>query len=507
MENINPGIRFSLEDELDIDVFSSKDHVDFCTDSSEIIQINNNKIFINELYLKTLKEPDQSTFSCNLFDVGVEKIEIALTDQVGIRNLSSGLSDKERHIYNRCRKKIGPPGRRPNRPVSKCRDYKALFNKWDNFKKYRSRLKNLMYSTELEIDISSFSGSNLGRYNPCLKSYRPTTVTASGVSIKMIGLGVVYMGPGYQTSQLGHLGQRFIYCRNNKLVDIFLDYTQFSPGETNDLLRRYGDISHVKEEDYINGLTGKSYIKFQTNPASVKVYGEHQYKYNRDIFEVWPKYDEDIMYSFLKESIRNYKDQTQNIKSGTELPEYDLFAKNCVHPIKDQLEQLGYEFTGLFNGITPASIFKTTKQNAEKVILYPSQRTFRQMMMNEQGKSLLFENIRVLSTSSAGVKSHLGLLVYPEYRNSLRGLILKPISSLTNALYSVGDGIFNLSTGNLDGAKRGLDNFGISLFEIFGPRLRYPYSTPWTEAEQEYLFNKDRIIAPKVFNMVIDRIN
>ena len=38
----------------------------------------------------------------------------------------------------------------------------------------------------------------------------------------------VFMSPGFNTSIVGHVAERYIYCLDNKLMDLLFDYSQLT---------------------------------------------------------------------------------------------------------------------------------------------------------------------------------------------------------------------------------------------------------------------------------------
>ena len=50
--------------------------------------------------------------------------------------------------------------------------------------------------------------------------------------------------------------------------------------------------------------------------------------------------------------------------------------------------------------------------------------------------------------------------------------------------------------------KSGVNGIALSISEIFGLRMRYPHSTPWTKEESKYIYYELPYLEPKILNLI-----
>ena len=374
--------------------------------------------------------------------------------------------------------------------------------------KFKKRtLPSYRMQSRLAFDFTSFVDTSLINYEICKTNYNPTQITRSGHSIKVLGAAVVYMSPGFAASIFGHMGERFIYCRDDEFFDVYFDYTSFIDDDLNDFRARYAaDLGHLPN-DYENGLHGKFYIKRQMNPATRWVYGFHQANYNRDIFELWLDVEEKEAYRALLSATDRYEGQAARVKQNNKLVDYKIFEQNCTHPILEDSEIMGaqYKVSG-WNALPPGAIYRYLKtKEIARSIVYPSQRLFRKLRLAQSYESDAFENIAPLSKVSAGATTPGFMLYYNDAAELWKQLMLSPMSGILNLVGGVGETVWGLITipvnlashipglesievksGGIVHAGVGIASIGTSVVEFFGLRSRYPSATEWNKDEISY---------------------
>ncbi|TNE96943.1 MAG: hypothetical protein EP326_12410, partial [Deltaproteobacteria bacterium] len=319
----------------------------------------------------------------------------------------------------------------------KCDDMGKLVRKRVAFKHYEKKVRNLLYKADVEFDATSFTEVKLQKYNICDREYKPTKITSKGKKMKMLGMALIYMAPGYTTSVAGHVAERYIYCLDGELKDIMFEYTQLTVHEVADVKHVYKKHMEGVTESYLQSLVGANYMKVKFNPGNSEVngYGFAQFHTNRDILEVWPKYSEIEMYDGLQSSLKSFKQQEDWFKERTPFPQYSLLNNNCTHPIRERMKKYagGELEIDPVRGLTPIWIFNFLKnKNVDKIVIYPSQRLLRKYQMMEEGKSIFWENVTFWSQASDGADKGGMMVLYPESHGLLKGLITKPIAGILN---------------------------------------------------------------------------
>ena len=471
---------------------------------------------------------------CSHQDQFIKELEKALLMLPDTEDLQRRFSREEKRLINSChearrRGYIRSLRFKPN-IRAKCKATDKLLRKRVALKRYESDVRSLLYNTKVEFDATSFTDTKLQRYNICKTNYKPTKVLKSGKRIKMLGMGIVYMAPGFTTSVAGHVAERYIYCLDNNLKDIMFEYTQLTDYELDDVKYVYEKQVEGASEKYLNGLVNSIYIKVKHDVSNNELngYGFVQFHTNRDVLEVWPKFSQIDMYDGLQTSLKEFKKQKENLINRIDFEEYSLLKNNCTHPVRERMTKYsgGELEIDPVRGLTPIWIFNFLKEkNVHKIIVYPSQRLLRKYQMLEAGKSLFWENTTFWSKASKGAQNGSMLVLYPDSHGFLKGLLTKP-------LY----GLFNLTAGALQAAMgilktplkwlsklpgfkwmkpnkdplnsmvQGFQGIGMSLTEMVGIRLRYPSPTDWSDEERNYLFNELPHQEPKIVEFLFDAV-
>jgi len=493
----------------------------------------NSSIRNSILDFATFKQDDKG---CSLQKNLLNALETQLLKIQYVRDLDQDWSKVERRSLNTCWDERREYGHRWFSENPHFRDLCGILfkiqDRRQDMKRHKRKTKNLLYNSgKLEFDPSSFAETDLRRYKICERDYKPTKVLDNGTRMKMLGMAIVYMSPGFQTSQAGHVAERYIYCKNNELVDMLFEYTQMTEEELVNARSVYQKHLPFVSDEYISSLNETIYIKVRSHPGSSRMegYGFHQLYLNRDVAEVWPKVSETEIYEGLQVSLKNYIEQGQNFKNQVRFEPYSLLKNNCTHPIRERLNRLGgeYEIDNV-TGFNPIWIFNfLKKKTADKMIIYPSQRLMRKMEMLETGKSMFWENTTFWSKASNG-REGLGpgfMVFYPEVHGTLKSLILKPAMGAVNiaaSVVQVAVGILQLplkllskvpgfrwlekATGGHN-LVYGLRGITLHLPELVGFRLRYPMPTPWTPEELEFVEDVLPNHDPKIVNYLMEKVS
>ena len=361
--------------------------------------------------------------------------------------------------------------------------------------------------SSVSYDYSSFKQEGLQTFDYCFQEYTPDLITQSGHRIKMLGAAFVYMSPSNGKSVLGHLAERFVYCRDEQLFDVLYDYAPLGQKRMEKTFEpRYGirlaDYPEEVKKSYADSL----YVDLIFEPA--KTYSENQFYLNRTVFEAWFDVDGPTQYQMLLANTLRFKEQSDLIKRKEPLPKYKLFKNNCTKPVKQDLQVISPDYIAKHDPrrLTPSGLYGYVKNHqVQKIIVYPSQRMFRILQLKAQGKSTLFENIVPLSKASPnGMRGH-WVLLYPEAHGFFKRLVWSPVSGVVNAATGVvetaygvvtiptnllghipGLGFLKTKKGGLRRVARGLGDVAASLGEVVWLRTRYPASSQWTEAEVQF---------------------
>lgn len=532
---IKLGIQFGVNKDINLSFDSSFTEIvtGNCqkTDGQDLARIENEKIILSTGLINLIqnKQIFIQSGDCSLRKKLISRIEYLLLNMPGVDNFERKLTKIEKNNLRKCLDSKKPRGRvSSNRMKLKkiCRSVLKRYNRYQEYKNYKKKINNLSYMTPMEFDTTSFTGSTLLKYNICQNSYKPTKITGSGKRMKMLGMAVVYMSPGYTASALGHIAERYIYCLDNQLVDVLFEYTQMTEDELDNLKFNHKDLIEGASNSYLLSLVGDSYIKLKMNPAnnSFEGYGFHQVHYNRDVVEVWMQLDEMNKYKSLQDSLLSYREQQRRLKKNISLRDYELINFNCTNQIRKHLNMFGGKYkVSKLKSLTPGKILKFLlgKQN-DKLVIYPSQRLFRKLQMFKEGKSIFWENITFWSKASSNVQNTGNMILYPEVHGVLKKILLMPISGSINLISATLETIYgtiltsvnwlakivgvNLVKKN-DHLLNGVSGIALSLTEILGVRLRYPHATPWSKEESDYLTNKVPLLENKIINYLYSQIS
>jgi hypothetical protein len=526
--DLRPGIRFGVDKIINVR-FEASD---------EIAQLRGEELILDEKILpliysyKTRDKTNQVSFRQRLLSA----LETELLKTPGSDDLERSYTKQEVRDIDYCylKRKGSNKGKQIRnfrfspKMKRRCRDLDDLREKRRKLEWYTYKVDSMLYKTKMEFDATSLTDQSLKKYNICQKNYIPTKITSKGKKIKALGMAIVYMAPGYTTSVAGHVAERYVYCLDNKLMDIMFEYTQMTSGELANMKSVYKKHLSKVEDDYIQRQEGKIYMKLRTNPATTaeEGYGFAQFHSNRDIIEVWPKMSEEEVYEGLQLSLQNYKKQGKDFSEQKDFEDYSLLSNNCTHPIRERLNKLGGEYEiNDTTGFNPIWIFGfLKKKTAHKVIIYPSQRTLRKMKMLEAGQSLFWENASFWSKASNGKEGLAGsnMILYPEAHGLLKSILYKPAAAAVNLTAAVVEAIYGVLTtplkwlANIPGFKKlapkrdhlgmGIKGISLSLVEFTGFRMRYPKPTAWTKKEERYLFEELPQTEPKILDFLLKRV-
>jgi len=526
--DLRPGIRFGVDRLVDIDF----------VDSDELVKLHEGKIQIANYALRAIldyKTRDKINGE-SLRSKLLRGLERELLKLPGSDDLERPYTKKEVKDIDYCylKRKAGNRGKeirnfRFNQRMKKrCEELDVLKEKRRNLEWYTYKVDSMLYRTKMEFDATSLTDQSLKKYKICERDYKPTKINSKGKRVKVLGMAIVYMAPGYTTSVAGHVAERYVYCLENKLMDIMFEYTQMTVGELANMKSVYKKHLPKVSEEYIKRQEGKIYMKVRTNPATTAAegYGFAQFHTNRDIIEVWPKMEEAQTYEGLQNSLNNYKKQGSDFSQEIDLEDYSLLNNNCTHPIRQRLNELGgeYEINNTV-GFNPIWIFGfLKKKTAHKVIIYPSQRTLRKMKMLEKGQSLFWENATFWSRASGGKNGLAGanMILYPETHGLLKSILVKPTAAAVNLTSAVIETLYGILTTPLkwlskvpgfkwlepkrDHLGLGIKGIALSLVEMTGFRMRYPKPQPWTAEEEKYLFDELPDSEPKILDFLLERV-
>ncbi len=526
--DLRPGIRFGVDQLVEIKF----------TKNEKLVSLVDRKIHIDERVLPTIlnyrtRDRIEGRSLRQKLLAGLEKelLKIPGADDLERPYTKSEVKDID---YCYLKRRAGNRGKeirnfRFNKKMKvRCKELDALKEKRRNLEWYTYKVDSMLYRTKMEFDATSLTDQSLKKYKICERDYRPTKINSKGKRVKVLGMAIVYMAPGYTTSVAGHVAERYVYCLENKLMDIMFEYTQMTIGELANMKSVYKKHLHKVSDNYIQRQEGKIYMKVRTNPATTAAegYGFAQFHTNRDIIEVWPKMNEDETYTGLQTALNSYKKQGQDFSNEIDLEDYSLLNNNCTHPIRERLNRLGGEYeindTVGFNPIWIFGFLK--KKTAHKVIIYPSQRTLRKMKMLEKGQSLFWENATFWSKASGGHSGLAGanMILYPETHGLLKSILIKPTASAVNLTSAVIETLYGILTTPLkwlskvpgfkwlepkrDHLGMGIKGIALSLVEMTGFRMRYPKPQPWTAEEEKYLFDELPDSEPKILDFLLERV-
>jgi hypothetical protein len=526
--DLRPGVRFGVDRLINIKFQKT----------TNIVELKGEELIFDEKILPLIfsYQTRDKTNGISVRQRILKVLERELLKLPGSDNLERSYTKREVKDIDHCylKRKGGNKGKNIRNfrfsPSMKkrCKELDTLKERRRKLEWYTYKVDSMLYKTKMEFDATSLTDQSLKKFNICKRNYKPTKITSKGKRIKALAMAIVYMAPGYTTSVAGHVAERYIYCLEDKLMDIMFEYTQMTTGELDNMRSVYKKHLNKVDSTYIQRQEGRIYMKLRTNPATTTAegYGFYQFHTNRDIIEVWPKMNEAEVYEGLQESLKNYKQQGIDFSEKKDFEDYSLLSNNCTHPIRERLNHLGGEYEiNDTTGFNPIWIFGfLKKKTAQKVIIYPSQRTLRKMKMLEKGQSIFWENASFWSKASNGSEGLAGsnMILYPETHGLLKSIIYRPTAAAVNLTSAVIETLYGVLTtplkwlSNIPGFKwlspkrdhlgMGIKGISLSLVELTGFRMRYPKPSAWTQAEEEYLFGELPHTEPKILDLLLKRI-
>lgn len=353
-----------------------------------------------------------------------------------------------------------------------------------------------------KYDLSTLAGNPIPGFSLCEKPYLPDATTKSGHKIKMLGAALVYASPTNGNSILGHVGERFSFCRDDAYFDVIYDYAPFDPKEWNEEFESiYGVSRESFNVDQKKNLFESLFVRM--NPDPRQLYFHQQFQENRTIYEAWFDIDGQTMYSMMVSNNNRYFEQLDRLRSHQSLPAYKIPSDTCLTPVKEDYELVNPGYVSRFNParLTPSFFYDfVRKKKVSRIILYPSQRQFRLLQLRAQGKSTAFQWFLPTSQISGGYPDSWALIFPGTHRGLLNYFIFNPISGLVNFITGVTEMIYGALTIPLnwvdDSKNRGLHRFKqgwVDMFhstlEAFSFQVRYPTPTQWTEEEKQFFQN------------------
>lgn len=365
-------------------------------------------------------------------------------------------------------------------------------------------------SDAANIDLSTLSATQLPGVNECGKEYVPDAITESGHKIKMLGTALMYMGPTSGKAVLGHLGERYEFCRDNQYYDVLYDYAPFNSSLWDDTFDgTYGvpraSFTDAQKKNVFESL----FVLVNFNPPAY--YQERQVVENASIYEAWFNLSGATMYKMMVSNVSRYDDQVSNLRNHLPLPAYKIPSDDCVTPVVNDFNLINPKFIGKYNParLTPGFFYNYVKnKNVDRIVLYPSQRQYRLLLMKSEGKSTAFQWF-LPANSVSGQYLDSWALVFPGFQSGLlRFMIISPIEGAANLLAATAEAAFGIITTplsllgwithnkqlesgefGLHRFERGISDMIASTLEVFSLQLRYPQSTAWTEEEKTFIQN------------------
>jgi hypothetical protein len=349
----------------------------------------------------------------------------------------------------------------------------------------------------LEWDFTSFKETDLRVYEICQAPYQPDGQTSAGVNLKVLGIAVVYMAPGYKTSPAGHVGIRFVYCFGQNLNDRLVEITRFGKNEDYGFLQTYPEQSGHD----LRRLDGKLFYKMSNNPAAYNAsrgdalgYGYYQNITNRNVYESWLNLDGPTSLNIMRAIFDKYQEQGKRLAAMLELEKYDQFSNNCVTVLnkilQDYLTGPGVKkIKGIF---TPSKFYKRiNKYYGQKMVLYPSQRSLRMywnaldQVSNGKEKWLSMADV----TDSEYNKS---LMIYYPYGmasepNFFESVFAAIVNTPVALVQTIGSVVASPVSHDKKAIGANFTKLVLSMVQLTGWTFLHPAPTPWSQQELERL--------------------
>jgi hypothetical protein len=352
------------------------------------------------------------------------------------------------------------------------------------------------------LDFTSFGDRDLSESKICQRTLTPDAVTAEGTPIQVLGLAVTYFAPGYQTSPLGHVGLRVVYCYGEFLNDRLFEWTQFLPAEEANFKKTYPGIDLAAQRAQ---LQHSLYMKMTENPAQYLPsegvgYGRYQFISDRNVFESWLDLESPAKYKVLHLLSQEWTQQGQSLKSNQPLQKYDKFKNSCVTKALEVLSSALSPIVQRKMGspVLPLDLFRRLSGNVSHFgILYPSQRTLRMIWRDSKAPDLKPQG--PIDRSPLLVNPY-GKVSEPNYQENLAAGLINTPASAAEMVIASGE---SLAQGNLQPIKQAALKFSFSVLEILGWTFIHPAPTPWSPAELNWMktASKDTPAVVQILNL------
>ncbi len=219
------------------------------------------------------------------------------------------------------------------------------------------------------------------RLDKCPNMNLPVTAKArNGDELRFLGMALVYMPAAYNTSKVGHLGSRFLYCRRDRLVDFFFDSYLITGSALRQISTHYPELQDIEKiKAFYKENDGKFFIELIRDPATIKFYGVQQLNQNRNIRELWLKLSSDQIYQAFLMMMDYLDKQDQNINNNVPLDEYKILGLNCTHPLKNVLNTIAPNAHQKLNAWLPRGTFQDIRKSPLTAfeVFYPSWENIR----------------------------------------------------------------------------------------------------------------------------------
>jgi len=347
-----------------------------------------------------------------------------------------------------------------------------------------------------ELDLLSLSSKTVALNNPCGRGYQADAATQDGVPLKGLGFAVVYMEAGYNTSILGHIGARFIYCRGDQLADVLLEFTQVMDSDLPHFKVQHPDYAEGRTDaELTQNLVGKYFVNLTFNPATFELYGLYQQAANRNIFEYWLPVNGAETLRNMRWMMSLYHQQGQQLKDNQTLPNYQLLSKNCLSDLSQHLGLHDLTPQGLYNDVR-------AQHSGGRQILYPSQRIWRILERLQVGQDIADES--VMSSSEASQSATNVKRIFIEERNP----VARPFAAVINffqALFAMVIDVIKLPFVGVVPVIADAGRAERAIPQFVGLPVGYPAPTPWRDDETAKISASNHANVPTVWEWIGNR--
>jgi hypothetical protein len=378
------------------------------------------------------------------------------------------------------------------------------------------------------IDFSTLSGSETQAFAFCNGDFTPDATTKAGVKIKMLGAALVYAAPSNGSSILGHVGERFTFCFDHQYLDAFYDYAPFDPSDLKNpqaFQAQYGvdPTTYTAEENKILLASNFEHVSINTDIGGV--YGSEQLLDDRSIYEAWFKIDGATMYQMMGANADRYTDQLAKLQAHQPLAPYKLLTDDCMTPVVKDMLLINPSYISKHSParLTPTFLYNFVKNHdVDRIIIYPSQREFRILRKQAEGKSTAFAWLLPASKDLSGGFGNSWAFVYTQTHGLLKYTLVGPATGAANMVAAAAETVVGAVTapvilieklfhhknkippavdaqGNplpklpakygFGRMLQGLGDLFDSAMEVFSFQIRFPVSTDWTQEEMTFFQN------------------